>query len=98
MSVLETIRFHLREGVSDEDFLGRNQTVEREYMAKRPGFSARWTSKSATGEWLVVVRWNSVAEAEATINEFLKAPQTQEFLAVVDPSTVSLGHYELVED
>lgn len=98
MSVLETIRFHLRDGVEDDDFLQRNKTVENEYMAKRPGFLARWTSKSADGEWLVIVRWDTVAHAEATIGAFLKAPEAQDFLAVVDGSTVASGHYELIED
>jgi hypothetical protein len=96
MSTVETIRFHLREGVKDADFQILNRTVEDEYMAKRPGFVSRTTARSADGEYLVTVHWETVEAAEATIGQFFGAPETQGFLGAVDVSTVQSGRYELV--
>lgn len=94
---VETIRFKLRAGTRDEDFLKHNHKVHHEYMALRPGFQARETSRSDDGEYLVVVHWASEQDAEATINAFFGAPETQDFLAAVDVSTVVSSRYELVE-
>ena len=95
MSTLETIRFKLRDGVSESDFLRLNQKVENEYMRLRPGFQARETALSADGEWMVSVHWATVEDADATIGVFFSAPETQGFLAAVDVSTVSSGRYQV---
>jgi len=94
---VETIRFKLRAGIDETDFLKRNYRVENEYMARRPGFQSRETARSADGEFLVTVHWASRQDAEATIGAFFGEPETQEFLAAVDVSTVSSGSYEKIE-
>jgi heme-degrading monooxygenase HmoA len=97
MTTVETIRFKLRDGISDDDFRRRNHQVETEYMAKRPGFIARETTRSDEGEYLVIVHWASAEDAEKTIAAFFGAPQTQSFIAAVDVSTVSSGRYTAVQ-
>lgn len=97
MSTVETIRFRLREGVDDAEFLRRNRQVEDQYMRLRPGFRDRQTARSDDGEYLVSVQWATVADADATIAAFFGAPETQEFLAAVDLQTVASGRYQLVE-
>ena len=97
MSTVETIRFKLREGVEHADFLRRNHTVETEYMERRPGFKSRQTAVSDDGEYLVQVQWATVEDADATISAFFGAPETQDFLAAVDVSTVASGRYQLVD-
>jgi hypothetical protein len=97
MSTLETIRFQLRTGVGESEFLQRNRKMENEYMALRPGFRSRQTARSKDGEWLVSVQWATSEDADATGAAFFGAPETQDFLAVVDPETVSHGYYELMD-
>jgi hypothetical protein len=97
MSTVETIRFHLREGVEDADFVRRNHTVETEYMMKQRGFVSRETARSDDGEWFVAVHWASIEAAEATMGAFFGAPQTQDFLDAVDKSTVQSARYEVID-
>lgn len=95
MSTVETIRFHLRDGLDNEEFLRRNREVEDKYMALRPGFVSRETSQSDNGEWLVVVHWTSAEAAQETMGSFFTAAETQGFLDAVDKSTVSSGRYQI---
>jgi heme-degrading monooxygenase HmoA len=97
MTILETIRFRLRDGFDDEDFIGRNQRVEHGYMEHRPGFLSRRTAHSEDGEWLVFVQWATLQDAQATIESFMQAPESKEFLEAVDPSTVAQARYELID-
>jgi hypothetical protein len=97
MSTLETIRFQLRDGVVETQFLQLNRKVEDEFMARRPGFRSRQTARGKHGEWLVSVQWATSADADATGAAFFSAPETQDFLSVIDTTTVSHGYYELVD-
>jgi heme-degrading monooxygenase HmoA len=97
MTAVETIRFRLREGVADSDFLRRNRGVEDNYMSRRPGFRSRETARGEDGEWLVVVHWDSGEAAQATMGAFFAAPEAQEFLDAVDKASASSVRYELVD-
>ena len=97
MATIETIRFKLREGVRESDFVTFNREVQTEYMELQPGFISRESSLSDDGEWLVVVHWASDEDATATINAFYGAPQAQAFLGAVDVDTVVSARYHLVE-
>mgnify|MGYP001059634378 CR=1 FL=1 len=94
--VIETIRFKLLPEIDHSDFLRRDRKVHDGYMALRPGFRSREVSRSEDGEYLVIVHWDSAEDAEATISAFFGAPETQDFIAAVDVSTVSSGRYEVV--
>lgn len=96
MSTIETIRFKLREGVSESAFRALNHEVETGYMALRPGFLSRETALSADGEWFVSVHWATAEDAKLTVDAFFSALETQAFLAAVDLSTVSSGSYQLI--
>ncbi|WP_208719966.1 FAD-binding oxidoreductase [Amycolatopsis circi] len=96
-TTVETIRFKLRDGVCDADFRTLNRQVQDEYLARRPGFLSRQTSRNADGEYLVVVHWASKEDARATMGTFFAAPESQGFLGAVDKSTVASGSYALVQ-
>lgn len=96
MSTIETIRFKLRNGVSESEFRTLDHEVETGYMALRPGFRSRETSLSADGEWFVSVHWATAEDAKLTVDAFFSAPETQAFLSAVDISTVSAGSYQLI--
>jgi len=95
MDTVETIRFHLKDGISDDEFLRRNRDVENKYMALRDGFKSRHTARADSGEWFVWVHWASTDAADATMGSFMGAPETQEFLAAVDGKTVQSGRYQV---
>ena len=97
MSTIETIRFKLRDNVTESEFRKLNHEVETDYMARRPGFVSRETALSSDGEWFVSVHWATAGDAKATVEAFFSAPETQAFLAAVDIPTVVSGSYQLVE-
>ena len=47
MATIETIRFKLREGVRESDFVTFNREVQTEYMELQPGF--RWVELAFPG-------------------------------------------------
>ena len=45
------------------------------------------------GEWLVIVNWRSVADAEASMFSFSDAPAAAPFMSKVDASTMRMKRY-----
>ncbi|MFD1151471.1 hypothetical protein [Saccharothrix hoggarensis] len=97
MAIVETIRFRLVEGFDEAKFREINIRMQREYMEPKTGFVSRQSAISQDGEWLIIVTWASPEAAQAVISAFYGAPETQDFLAAIDLSTVQPGSYTLVE-
>ncbi|CZF84081.1 hypothetical protein GCE9029_04187 [Grimontia celer] len=91
--VIEIATFKLKEGVSYETFAPLDKAVEVEHVTKQPGFISRESAKGQNGEWLVVVHWETEADAEASMNSFMQAPAAGPFVEKIDTSTMSMKHY-----
>jgi heme-degrading monooxygenase HmoA len=96
MSGVETVRFRLKDGVAESEFLRHNRKVEEEYLVRRPGFQSRQTARGEDGEWLIIVHWASTEDAEATMSEFSAAPEAEELLAAIDYESLSASSYSVV--
>ena len=53
--VIEIATFELAEGVTPESFFEVDRAVEKEHVAKQPGFLKRQSGYTEDGEWLAVV-------------------------------------------
>lgn len=94
-TVVEIITLRLRNGVADAQFLAANQRVESEHVVRQPGFVSRQTARDDRGEWLVIVHWTSPDAADASMASFSSAPATQDFMNVIDASSMNFKRYTL---
>ena len=93
MAVLETISLRLKPGASADDFTLANAKVEHEYLPQQPGFNvgSRVTSLDDDGTWRITLRWDSAADAEASMASFMDAPATQDYLSLIDMNAMEMG-------
>lgn len=93
MAVIEHITLRLEEGVSAEAFSRANALVESEYLPAQPGFNAgsRVTTVDEDGVWSISLRWDSAWDLDASLAAFMDAPATQDFLAMVDTSSMTMA-------
>ena len=49
-------------GVSEQEFLAASDRFEQAYMRKRPGFVRRTLLRGDSGEWAVLVDWDTAGE------------------------------------
>jgi len=95
MAVVEVVRFRLVSGTDEAVFLRENSRVQREFVAIQPGYVSRQIAKSDDGEWLVLVHWQSAANADETSAAFMREPANQVLVAMIDGATYSAGRYEV---
>ena len=72
-SVVEVVTFRLKSGVSAVKFARIDKQVELQHVSKQPGFISRESAFGTDNEWLVIVHWRSIADAESSMGSFEKA-------------------------
>lgn len=94
-TVIEVATFELANGVDAAQFAPLDAAVERDHVSKQAGFVSRETGYTDQGAWLVIVHWESIEAAEASMASFAAAPAAADFMANLDPATMSMTRYEI---
>jgi hypothetical protein len=94
--IVETLTFHLADGVDEETFLTADRRVQTEFAYRQPGLLRRTVARSTGDErgWLVVDLWASAEDADACDARWASDPVAAEFTACVDASSVRAARYE----
>lgn len=95
MGVVEFVRFKLAQGAGEAAFLEENKKAQA-FVARQPGFVSREIARGEDGGWLVLVRWNSAADADASFSKFVAAEEMKPFMDMLDGSSMEAGRYTLV--
>ena len=93
MAVTETVSFRLRNGIDASQFAVVNSRVESDHISIQPGYipGSRVTTVSDDGVWTVRLRWNSAADADASMASFAQAPAAAEFMAMMAEDTMTMA-------
>ena len=91
--VIEVVTLKLKPGVSHRDFAPVDLAVERQHVSKHPGFLSRETAAGADGNWLVIVKWASAKDADASMSTFMKAPAAAKFMSMIDAETMVMKRH-----
>ncbi|GHB77448.1 hypothetical protein GCM10008107_28740 [Psychrosphaera saromensis] len=91
--VIEVASFNLNKDVTYQEFSVIDKTVEKEHVSKQPGFISRETAKGEKGEWLVVVHWETLKDADASMNSFMQAKAASTFMSKIDTSSMIMKRY-----
>jgi heme-degrading monooxygenase HmoA len=95
-AVVEVVRFRLAHGASESSFLEENRKAQA-FVAQQPGFVGREIARGDDGGWLVIVRWRSAADADASFSKFVAAAEMQPFMALLDGASMEAGRYTVVQ-
>ena len=97
MSCVELVRLRPAVGVSEEQFLGVSDRFEEDYMRKRKGFKRRTLLRGEEGEWVVLVDWESINDAQASMDAFPNDPAAAPFNAVLDPASFEMKRFSVAK-
>ena len=92
-TIIEIVTFKLKEGVTADEFRVLDEAVESQHVSRQPGFIARKSAVNHNNEWLVIVYWHSIKDAEASMASFPNAQATAEFMDNLQADTMSMKYY-----
>ncbi|WP_156823319.1 hypothetical protein [Woodsholea maritima] len=93
--VVETVRFRLKPGISDEAFLIEAEKAS-DYVSCFAGFMGRRLSKQEDGLWLDHLHWACLEDARAASEGFMSEPGLQAFIAAIDTAMMEFKHAKLM--
>lgn len=92
--VIEVVTLKIKPGISFEEFKKIDKAVEEQHVSKQPGFISRESAAGQNQEWLVIVHWKSVEDADASMNSFSSAPAADNFMQSIDSSSMKMTRYQ----
>ena len=99
MSVIETVRYRLKDGATTEEAVAAWEESQSFARAQK-GFLSRKIAVTAEGEFLDHVEWASMDDAKAASANFDpgKYPELLGLMKVLDESSMTMTHYEVMGD
>lgn len=91
--VIEVVTLKLKPAVTPEQFSKVDREVQDQYIAKRSGFLSRESAPGSNHDWLVIVHWRSVADAEASMKSYATAPASARFMSMIVPNSMLMTRY-----
>jgi predicted enzyme related to lactoylglutathione lyase len=89
--VLELVHFRVKPGVRDEQVLAASAETQT-WLEKVPGYLAREVSKNEEGQWIDLVHWRTLADAQAAAQLIMQEPCAANFMALLDPEQMTMVH------
>lgn len=94
--VLEYARVKILPEFTKEDFKNEASKVSSEFIAKQPGFISHKSFWSKDDEWVDLIEWESLEDAEAASSKIESTPICLNWMKMMDPEHVHMEHLSLV--
>ncbi|MGR3635605.1 MAG: antibiotic biosynthesis monooxygenase family protein [Shimia sp.] len=94
MSVLEIVRYRVKDGVTPEAALAAWEKSQP-FANAQPGFVSRKLAHTSEGIFADIVEWETMEAALAVMEEFKvdKHPELADLVAVLDDDSVEIQHF-----
>jgi predicted ester cyclase len=91
----ELATFRLKPGVGDGELLAIEARVRAGKIASMPGYLSRELGKdAASGEWLMVMRFDTRAHMDAWFAALSSVPEMRELGALIEPGTMKTQFFD----
>lgn len=94
---LEVVRIKLKAEVTTEQFLKAESDIRKGAIKTQAGYQDRDVYQDSDGYWLIIIRWDDKASAEAWTPIFMSLKEGQAFGGLMDFLSARQEHYTLVK-
>jgi hypothetical protein len=95
-NALEIVTFKIKDGVNVTDFLKAAAELEASFARKQEGFLSRTFARREGNEWVDVIRWQTMADAEAAAKAAMESPACAPMFGMIDEPSVKMMHFEIL--
>lgn len=94
-NIMEVTTFQIKVEANPVAFAKRDAAVESNFTSKQPGFIKRQSGVDENGNYVVIVFWESVATADASMNKFMSDTSVADYAEMIEASTMKMGRYTM---
>lgn len=94
--VIEVTTFKYKASVDADAYWIEDAKVEADYTSQQPGFISRESGYAEdSNEVVVIVRWETQANADASMQKFMGDASVQKFANMIDGPTMQMTRYDV---
>ena len=93
--IMEVTTFNINVDVAPQAFSKLDAQVESNFTSRQSGFIKRQSGIDDTGNYVVVVYWESMADADASMSKFMDDASVGNYAKMIDPSSMKMSRYEM---
>jgi heme-degrading monooxygenase HmoA len=94
-TIMEVTTFNVNPEVNPEAFAKRDAQVEANFTSSQPGFIKRQSGVDDKGNYVVVVYWKTIANADASMKQFMSDASVADYAKMIDVSTMKMSRYTM---
>lgn len=91
--IMEVTTFKINADVAPGAFAQRDAQVENDFTSKQPGFIKRQSGVDAEGNYVVIVYWASLANADASMSKFMADASVADYAKMIDGPSMKMSRY-----
>jgi len=93
--IMEVTTFSENDGVDPTTFKQRDAKIEANFTSKQPGFIKRQSGVNEKGEYVVIVYWATMADADASMGKFMKDGSVADYAKMIDGPTMKMSRFAM---
>lgn len=97
-SILEVTTFSLKSSANEQIFNTLDAEVEENFTSKQPGFIRRESAVNENGEYVVLVYWKTLADAQASMKKFMTDASVGEYAGLIEGASMKMNRFEINAD
>ena len=94
-TIMEVTTFNINSDVDPMAFAKRDAQVERDFTSRQTGFIKRQSGVDEKGNYVVVVFWKSVKDAEASMGKFMSDTSVADYGQMIEAPTMKMSRYAM---
>ena len=94
-TIMEVTTFSIKPDVIPMTFAKRDAAVEGNFTSKQPGFIRRQSGVDDEGDYVVIVYWESLADADASMGKFMSDASVADYAEMIDAPTMKMSRYAI---
>jgi predicted SnoaL-like aldol condensation-catalyzing enzyme/heme-degrading monooxygenase HmoA len=94
-TIMEVTTFKIKSDASPAAFKKLDAKVEADFTSKQPGFIKRQSGVDEKGAYVVVVFWDKLANADASIKKFMTDSSVADYAKMIDESSMKMERFAM---
>lgn len=94
-TIMEVTTFNINSTADPMKFATGDAQVETNFTSQQPGFIKRQSGVDDKGNYVVVVYWKSMADADASMKKFMGDASVADYAKMIDGPTMKLSRYAM---
>lgn len=92
-TVLEVTTFKTKSTANTSTFNNLDAEVENNFTSKQPGFIKRQSGINENGDYVILVYWETLQNAQASMEKFMSDASVAEYASMIDGATMKMSRY-----